>query len=460
MSNTILIVGSAAAIILLIVLLIFLTLKSKKKKPSKETVQQKNIAQPPPKQQAPPPKPTPLPQAPAHNKMQSHVAMIKDFYNNFDGFNNDVNKMVRFLNQFDYDDIDKGELKDFLQKKGMSLQDSEKILLGIFDNFSNKKKIKIIEREIPHYRNVGWDDKHIKEHFTKIGYTPEIVEEGFREYHKKRLFDSYMNQVVKHMKPFVESGKSDDEIITTFVEHKWPRELVKEALEKCKDEFQKERSTRFLEQEILKLILQGEEKEYIAKTLAKRGWPDDELKKHYLDLSRGIEQLRDSLEKIDLNEYNINKIKEALARKNWPEDIIEKTIKSLVAKVEYHRNLEKLRTRIHNLLEKDYFKEDDKNSLQLRDELISEGWDKNTIAKIINKINKELASRGEKEKIKQFNSHIFMKNKDYLSKDFLTGFDTPKKEEQETKKEEQEFLSKNSLEALLSIAKSKNSSKK
>ncbi|MFW6230668.1 MAG: hypothetical protein ACOC32_01450 [Nanoarchaeota archaeon] len=343
---------------------------------------------------------------------------ISSFFKRFPQLGNDKQKIIEELKHYDYEKFDKGQLKDYLEHHGISFTESEEIMDAIYHHFLDRKNAKVIEQEIPHYRNMGWNDEQIKQHFIKEGYQRGVVEEGFNEFHKKNIYNNYIDQIVKHMKPFVLSGKTDKEIIETFEKHNWPEHLLKEALQKTKDRLEKENSAAFLEEEILKLVLEGESKEKIAKTLTNKGWPEDELQKHFSDVSEGIGHLKKALESVDLNQYNLDRIKEALRKKNWPDEIIDHTIENLVQKVSFHRKLHQMKDEVFGLVEQGY------NSVQIEQKLMSEGWDKGIVDKTIHKINRELSARGDKEKIKTFNSHVFAKDDwhKHINESF-SGFD-------------------------------------
>ena len=341
------------------------------------------------------------------------IDSIKDFYDNFNKLEKKPESIVKALENVDYSTYDKGKLKDFFQRHGFNFEEREEIMDALYDIFVEKKKSRIIEKEIPHYRNLGWKDNEIKKHFIDQGYTQETIENGFKEFHKKNIYKDYVDRIVKHMKYFVLSGESDLTILKIFEEHGWPKEILSEALEKTKIRLDEERSIAFLEEEILKLILAGETKEKIAKVLTRRGWPEDELKKHYNDIKQGLKNLEEELEKVDINQYNLDKIRDVLKRKNWPNPIVEKTIKTLTDNVGYHRKLRLMKKEAFNLVNQGY------NATRLKDKLKNEGWEDNIIKKVMNSINKELAAINNIEQMKSFNDHIFSKDEwhQHMTKD-------------------------------------------
>ena len=341
------------------------------------------------------------------------IDSIKDFYDNFNKLERKPKSIVKALENVDYSTYDKGKLKDFFQRHGFSFEEREEIMDALYDIFVEKKKSRIIEKEIPHYRNLGWKDNEIKKHFMDQGYTQETIENGFKEFHKRNIYKDYVDRIVKHMKHFVLNGESDPKILQIFEEHGWPKEILSEALDKTKRELDEEKSIAFLEEEILKLILAGETKEKIAKVLTKRGWPEDELKKHYDDIKQGLKNLEEELEKVDINQYNLDKIRDVLKRKNWPDPIVEKTIKTLTNNVEYHRKLRLMKKEAFNLVNQGY------NATKLKNKLKNDGWEDNIIKKVMNSINKELAASNNIEQMKSFNDHIFSKDEwhQHMTKD-------------------------------------------
>ncbi|MFP4656508.1 MAG: hypothetical protein ACLFNK_02925 [Candidatus Woesearchaeota archaeon] len=332
---------------------------------------------------------------------KARIDSIKDFYDNFNKLEKEPRNIIKALENVDYDTYDRGKLKDFLQRHGFNFEQREEIMDTLYDVFVEKKTSRIIEKEIPHYRNIGWKDDQIRKHFTDEGYSEKVIEEGFKEFHKKNIYSDYIDRIVKHMKGFVLAGKDDSEILKIFEEHGWPKEILDEALEKTKKRLDEEHSIAFLEEEILKLILAGDSKKEIAKVLTRRGWPEDELKHYYDDIKKGLKNLEEELEQIDINQYNLDKIRDALKKKNWPEQIVEKTIDSLKQNVEFHRKLNIMKNEAFKLVEQGY------NSSQLKEKLSKEGWDEKIIQKTVNSINKHLAANNEREKMKQFNDHIF-----------------------------------------------------
>ncbi len=371
-----------------IAFLVYTTFIQKKKKKPAPTQQPQTAAQPPQEKK----------------EKTMRIDSIKDFYDNFSRIGKNPKDIVKALENVEYESYDRGKLKDFLLRHGLSFQEREEVMDTLYDVFVEKKYSKIVEKEIPHYRNLGWKDDEIRQHFISHGYDKQTIEAGFKEFHKKNIYMDYIDRIVKHMKGFVLSGKEDKEILELFEEHGWPKEILEEALEKTKRTLDEERSIAFLEEEILKLILAGESKEKIAKVLTKRGWPEDELKHHYEDIKQGLKNLEEELERVDVNQYNLDKIRDVLRRKNWPDPIVEKTIVSLKENVEYHRKLKVMKQEAYNLVEQGY------NSQQLRKKLNQEGWDEGIIKKTINSINKELAASDRRDKMKQFNDHIFSKD--------------------------------------------------
>jgi hypothetical protein len=404
-------------VVVLVILLIVLMTQKKKPQQVQQPIQQPVQPQPVQLQQ-------PLPKvAPEHHHV-IHKRTIDDFYREFDSFANDQSKIIADLKQYDYDKIDKGKLREFLEHHGLQFDAVEAIMNAIYKHFTEMKSAKLVEEEIPHYRNLGWDDKRIKEHFLSEGYAQEIVEYGFKEFHKKNIYANYINQIVKHMKPFVLSGKTDDEILNAFEDHNWPYDLLKEALDKTKHELEHEKSSVYLEEEILKLLLEGDSKDKIAKILTKKGWAEDQLKHHYDDISTGIQHLEQSLESIDLNQYNIDKIKQALLQKNWPPEIVDRTVKNLVEKVEYHRKQHAMKKEVMDLVQQG------QSSQQIKTKLLTEGWPEDIANKMIFKVNRALSVQGDKEKIKTFNSHVFAKDEwhQHMNEAF-SGFSEQDKEQ-------------------------------
>ena len=404
MATTLLIIFLILGISAGIGYLIYTTYFNKNKKKNQPTTQQVQPQQNPPQEK---------------KEKKIRIDSIKDFYDNFNKLEKSPKAVIDSLSNVDYESFDRGKLKDFLLRHGFSFDQREEILDTLYDIFVEKKTSKIIEKEIPHYRNMGWNDEDIKRHFIQEGYSERVVEEGFKEFHKKNIYIDYIDRIVKHMKDFVLSGKDDNKIIEIFEEHGWPKEILSEALEKTKRTLDEEHSVAFLEEEILKLILAGESKEKIAKVLTKRGWPEDELKHYYNDIKHGLEKLEEELERIDVNQYNLDKIREVLKRKNWPENIVEKTIDTMKKNVEFHRKLKIMKNEAFNLVDQGY------NSQQLKERLSKEGWDEGIIKKTINSINKHLAASNQRERMKSFNDHIFSKDEwhqhmNSFTKDFST----------------------------------------
>ncbi len=409
--DTIIIIVSIVVLVGIIGVLLHHFISSKKMGPTKSTQKKKKTGEPAP------PKNNPSQTLP--NQANIIINDIEDFYREFDNIGSNVDRIIGFLVQLDYESYNKGRLKQFLQDKNISFEQREHILNTLYEAHINKKNKENILDSISEHKKMGWDDEKIRNELISKGYSKEAVDIGFKEFHKRNIYSNYVNQLTEHVKKFLVVGKEDDEIIREFRSHGWPKEVIEEAIEKGREILEEEHSVAYLEEEILKLILEGENREHIAKTLKKRGWPEDELREHYEDIKKGLKDLEESLKNIDVNEYNIKNIRDALRNKNWPEGIIDKTINNIVSKVEFHRKVQKMRNEAFSLMEKG------NNSQQIRDFLAKEGWDSHTINKVINEINKKLAIEGDKEKIKAFNSHIF--NKDEWHKhitESIQDFDT------------------------------------
>lgn len=352
----------------------------------------------------------------------SHNERMANFYRKLPTFGKDTNKILAALDGVDFERLDRGKLKDILERNsGMNFEESDFVINTLQKKYEEERTVQLIEKEYPHYHRLGLQEGDIRIHFQEKGYSDSAIQEGSRRFHQKNVYANYRDQLIKHMKVHVLAGKTDNEIISLFVAHNWPEALVTEALEKTKLDLEKENSVVYLQELILLELLEGDSKTKIVKALTKQGWPEDELKKEYADLDEGFVHLESALQMIDLNEYNLAKIKSTLKAKNWPDEIIQMTISKLIDDISYHKKLHKLNTEIEVLLNKGY------NSIQIRNYLESQHWDRTIILKIIYKINKDLSKQGDKEKIKQFNNHVFVEDEwhDHMH-EMAEQFETPK----------------------------------
>ena len=442
MSDTVFLVSSALGAVVLTIFLIIYLIKSKKK-----TVKPKaNTHQPPRETTRPAPiksnnvysentgvsdhKPNNLKIQTKSNTYQKKIDEEEKNYGRFleifPRFNLNPELIQKYLLEVEYDEIDKGELKTFLERNGISFEDTNKIIDAIKTKYLQKQNVSIILDSLSHYKNLGWDDEDIREHFYKEGYSKNILDDAFKEFYKKNIYTKYIKNIVDHVKPFIRSGKEDSLIIKTFSEHKWPKELVEDAIEKARAELKEEDTTKLLEESILKIILTGSNKECFAKIISKQDWPEDDLKSEFDDLEKAYFEFEKALKNLDLNEYNKEKIKDSLLSKNWPEKLVTKIILNLVKKVNYHLKLIKLEKEIRDKIELGFFSSENTNSLRVKENLISEGWNGIIIKKLIDKINRDLLIKGEKDKVKEFNSHVFKKEKYKDLKNVISGFDVSK----------------------------------
>ena len=445
MSDTILLVSSALGAVVLIVFLVIHLLKNKNKakkskiqssplpppmsseNSSKKEIVRSNDVNTGSKKQEPNSKKDEQKLNEQKPKNQTYEVSSEKTYGEFikifPKFNMNPQLIKKYLLELDYDEIDKGQLKTFLEHKGIAFNIVEEIINALQTKYIQKQNINIIEDSISHYKNLGWNDSEIREHFFKEGYSSNLLDGAFKEFYKRNIYNKYVQNIVNHIKPFLRSGKDDSFIQKTFLDHKWPKELIDDALEKAKEELKEEESTKLLEESILKIILTGDKKDCFAKIIAKKDWPEDDLKKEYENIKKGYDEFEKSLKNLDLNEYNKEKIKKSLITKNWPDKLASKILINLVEKVEYHRKILNLEKHIFNQIESGFFSSEDVNSQIVKDKLIAEGWNGVVIKKLIDKINRDLLIKGEKDKVKEFNSHVFKKQKYKELKDVISNFE-------------------------------------
>ncbi len=339
------------------------------------------------------------------NREISHKERMAEFYRQLPSFGKDSRKILQALEGINFERLDRGKLKDILERQnGFTFEESDYIINSLQKKYEEEQAIELIEKEYPHYKRMGMEEGAIRIHFKKKGYSDSVIQEASRRFHQKNIFENYIDQLVKHMKVHLLAGKTDSEVQSLFLAHNWPEELVKEALEKTKVELEKEHSVVYLQELILLQLLEGEPKTKIVKALIKQGWPEDELKREYNDLDEGLSHLENALQMIDLNDYNLAKVKRTLKEKNWPEEIIDMTIQKLQDDISYHKKLNILNKEVDDLFNKGY------TASQIRNYLESQHWDRIIISKIIHRLNKRLSKEGDKEKIKQFNDTVFVED--------------------------------------------------
>ncbi len=348
-----------------------------------------------------------------------HVTSIDEFYENFSAIGKDPESITSSLSGLDYEVYDKGRLKRFLEDNGISSQQSEAIIKTLHDNHYDNIRSESLKNKIVQYKEKGMDDKSIREALLREINDEEVIDKAFKKYYKKSIYKDYLPNIAEHMKNFVLQERSDQEILDIFLQHGWPKQPLEDALKMAKKEIEKEQSSSLLEENILNQLVGGNAKESVIKTISKRSWPDDELKKNYTDINIGLNDLDRTLSSIDLGDYNLISIKGSLVKKNWPEDIVNMAIDNMKKDVEFHKNLMNMRK------ESMSFVYSGNSSVQLKEKLIREGWDVDTINKNINKINKDLIATGDRQRLRTFNNHVFSKrtHKPRHIDKFMKGFE-------------------------------------
>lgn len=335
-------------------------------------------------------------------KRITHEEKMRHFFQTFPTFKDDKKRVIAELSKIDYVRMDKGKVKDFIERQGgYGFEDADFVMDGVFTNYQKRQDIESIKAEYPHYHNMHWPEEDIRRHLRNKGYSEDLIKEASREYHQKNIYNNYINELVKHIKPFILTGKGDSEILSLFKQHNWPDALILEAIEKVKITLEQEHSVAYLQEEILKLLLEGDSKTHIAKVLSKQGWPEDELKKNYNDLESGLSHLETALKYVDVNEYNLDRVRQSLKAKHWPDEVIEMTLNNLVKNIDFHKKLDRAKKEIETLVKQGM------TAKQVENKMVSEGFELKIIKRMIDSINQKLAKTGDRDKIKSFNNHVF-----------------------------------------------------
>lgn len=283
----------------------------------------------------------------------------------------DAKQLRKFLNLVDYSDIDTGELKLLLLKR-------------------------------------GWKEDVIN---TVLG-------EAEKKYEAKKKFQEYVELLVRYVKPFVERGHSEYYIRRNFVSKGWNRDVFEEAYKQAEKDVIYDRKSILLEKEILKRLITGENKEHVIRVILKKGWPDDFLKKNFETIEHGLDALKGALHEFDLNHYNKDDIKDVLIKKGWPEQLVDKTLKNLIEKIEYHRDLQRIQNEIRAMIHLG------KTTKEIDKRLRDEGYPERIIKKIMWKMNVELVHIHDIDHLKKFNQ-TQLKHRNYHNYSQYTSYLVP-----------------------------------
>ena len=352
-----------------------------------------------------------------------HVKTLEEFFTNFDKIGTDPEKIISSLSKVNFDSVSKEELINitkFFANNGIPEQEQNLILESLQNITRENKNIETIKSNIQTKKDQGLNDDQIKKYFVDQGNNKEIVDKAFKKFYKDSFYTTYLPNIVEHMKNFVFMGKNDNEIVDIFLQHGWPKETLEDALKMTKEQIEKEQSSAILEDTIINRLVPGIKKEYLLKTLSKRVWPEEELTRYNPDLDGVMAKFGEMLDSIKIDPYIMNIIKQSLIEKNWPEDIVNLAINNVTGSIRYHKTLKESKIKAIELADKG------NSSVEVRNYLQSQGLDNETIYKVINMINKNLAATNQKEKMRSFNSHIFStrrKKPSYID-GFMKGFET------------------------------------
>jgi SOS response regulatory protein OraA/RecX len=344
----------------------------------------------------------------------------------------DIEHLKKILSALDFKEMNKEELKKDLMMHGWQESQIDAVFQDL-DNSSNSNSsnVKEIELSDDEKKELAKEQDLVDKirMLEKKGMTEEQIEEylkkqDFLELDIKRAHtlkeieddkaEEYLLTLKNHIIPFIEKGYNSYYIKRQFVAAGWDSAWFDKAYPLAEKEVVYSRRSLVLEKEILHRLISGENKEHVAKTLMKQGWPDDILKKNFENLDHGIEHLKNALYEIDLNHYNKDEIKKVLVEKGWPEELVDLTLNNIISKVKYHRDLQRIQAEVRAMMHMG------KSSKEIETKLMSEGFDKEIVDKIIMKLNLELVRSGEVEKLKQFNN-TQLKHKNYHNYNDLTS---------------------------------------
>ena len=367
-----------------------------------------------------------------------HSKDINEFYDNFSNIGTDPEKIISALSKIDVSNYDREEFILFLRNHGLSDQEMNLILESLQKISQENRTIETLKENIQPRKDQGMSDEQIKNYFIQSGQDKEIVDKAFKKFYKASFYTNYLPNIVEHMKNFVLLGKNDEEIISIFLQHGWPRETLEDALDLTKEKIEKEQSSALLENTILQRLVPGIKKEYILKALSKKEWPEDELIKHNPDIDSAMAKFGEVLDSIKLDEYVTNMIKHSLLEKNWPDEIVNMAIKNVSESINFHKTLRDSRIKSSQMVDSG------KNSTDVRNFLMSQGLSVDNTTRIINKINKDLATSGQKDKIRSFNSQFFTsvkrKKPSYID-GFMKEFESKSLSADELKQKEEKIFS-------------------
>ena len=352
-----------------------------------------------------------------------HVKTLQEFFTNFEKIGTDAEKIISSLAKINFDLVSKEDLvslSKFFANNGIAEQEQNFILESLQNINRENKEIEQIKSNIQNKKDQGLSDDQIKKQFAEQNYKKEIINKAFKKFYKDSFYTTYLPNIVQHMKNFVFLGKNDIEIIDIFSQHGWPKETLEDALKMTKDQIEKEQSSAILEESIINRLVPGIKKEYLLKTISKRVWPEEELIRYNPDLDGVMAKFGEVLDSIKIDPYVMNIIKQSLIEKNWPEDVVNLAINNVTRNIRYHKTLKESKIKAMELVD------NGKNSIEVRHYLQTQGLDNEAIYKIINMINKNLASANQKDKLRTFNSHITStrrKKPSYIDS-FMKGFET------------------------------------
>ncbi len=361
------------------------------------------------------------------DEKEYHVSSINEFYDNFDKIGQDKKTIIGALSKLDFNTYDKNKLRDFLSHNGLSVQETESILQSLLEMDKKNKNIESLVQEIKTKKSNGIEDDALREEFKGRGLDKDNIERAFKRYYKHSIYKNYIPNIVEHMKNFVLMRRRDDDILDIFLQHGWPREPLEDALKMAKFEIEKDKSSIYIEEEVLKTLLKTDSKDRNIKVLLTKNWPEDELKKRYLNIDEAMANFESCIERLEFNEASKEAIRKSLIGKSWPSEIVNKAVEDLADKISYHKEIYNLKKKIYDMIYKGYFVNPEIHSRMLTEHLIREGWEEYIVTRTINRITEELVAKGEKDKLREFTSHIFKNRKSSKNRDInkvLSGFDT------------------------------------
>ncbi|MFP4401372.1 MAG: hypothetical protein ACLFPQ_05810 [Candidatus Woesearchaeota archaeon] len=216
----------------------------------------------------------------------------------------------------------------------------------------------------------------------------------------------YVERLRKYIIPFIGKGYNKFYIRRQFTKAGWDSRLYETAYNLAEEDVMYRRKSIRIEKEILLRLITGDNKESIVKVLLKKRWPDDNIKRNFENFDKGIEEFKKSLYEVDLNEYNIDEIKSVLIQKGWPSELVERTIEHLSDKIEYHRQLLHMQDEVRAMMHSG------KDAKKIETRLLSEGYPRDIVNKIILKLNFEIVKNKDIDRFKTFNN-TNLKHKNY-----------------------------------------------